>query len=92
MSSPQETSKPLYRQLSNGTRIFPRRGKPPLPEEGYEVDRGDPYIHLPKMPKCKYRVTKQPDSDCCGQSPRLYCEYFEKLIVRSTCVKCSLAS
>lgn len=88
MSSTPGTSGPSFRQLPNGTRIFPKRGKPPQPGPGYEAERGDPFVHVPKLLPCVHRGRKDPKSDCCGQSPRIFCKVVGRTVVRSICVRC----
>lgn len=42
-------------QLPGGILVFPRKGPPPKPPEGYEIEKGDPYVLRPSFSPCKHR-------------------------------------
>lgn len=46
---------PSYTTESDGSRVYPKCGSPPLPPEGYYAEPSDPFRHRLKLPDCPYR-------------------------------------
>lgn len=53
-----------------GRLLYPTRGKPPaVPSPDYTRDPGNPFIMLPILPECKFRVEMEIG---CGDCKRTY--------------------
>lgn len=76
-----------------GTLIAPKRGKPPLPPDGYIATKGDPFVFEPILKPCPKRESrKRYENGCipCGQSNpnQLFCTIEEKYVIPQICKKC----
>ena len=86
--------------LKDGTRMFPRRGKAPEPDEGYEAKATDPYVHLLILEPCDNREFVDPECEGCGNSTTMHCRampntqewlnYEHKIIDRLVCKNCPI--
>jgi hypothetical protein len=75
------------RVLRDGTLIWPHRGKPPAPAEGYEIG-SDPFVHLVKIQPCFHRHERRQTSSCCDYVG-VYCAAKDKTVNRADCSNCS---
>ena len=77
-----------WRKYADGTMAAPRRGKPPVPPEGYEAT-SDPYICVPILVECEWRTTKSVKRACCNQMiDTMWCETLDRKITKLTCQAC----
>lgn len=77
-----------HRQMSDGSIVFPKRGKPPMIVPGFYQDGGDPYLWHPDFIDCVYRCKKDLVLPCGRLSMNWYCELFQKIITPKTCEEC----
>jgi hypothetical protein len=79
-----------YRNI-NGNLHAPRRGKPPAgTPPGYERSDADPYIMVPTVRACKFRVSKQETGTCCPDTFVTWCEHYNKVVIRAECHGCTV--
>ncbi len=76
-------------KLSDETLMFPRKGKPPTPPPGYETYPGDPYVLIPILPPCVFRLSIWVPRSCCpeGKTERKWCDKGHDLSLE-TCTNC----
>jgi hypothetical protein len=55
----------LFRELDDGSRVYPIRGDPPPDIPGYSRDPGNQYRLIPFMPECSFRKQGIFVPDCC---------------------------
>ena len=76
------------RTLPDGTKMAPKRGKPPPIPEGYERADGDPFTFYPLLFECDRREEKVDPSGCCGDYKRKYCTELKMPTDRLMCSQC----
>lgn len=77
------------RKHPNGTLFAPVRGSPP-PEvpHGFVRDPNDPFKFLPELVPCEYRYDDIVRTNCCGDSYRIMCRYYNTNVNREICMQC----
>lgn len=53
-----------FTEYDDGTRVYPKKGNPPIPPPGYQAAPGDPFKLLPIMPDCNQRETGSVRMNC----------------------------
>lgn len=76
------------RILSNGDIVFPARGNPPHPLQGYKRDSRDPYLFHPILTPCGHRGKIYRDRRCSGFKLKIPCSFFSKQVSMVDCLKC----
>ena len=75
------------RKFPDGTIMFPAKGKPPKPLEGYYAF--SPFVHKPLLQPCKYRGFKRVKRDCdCPDRIKLDCQ-IKGGITAGDCLGCT---
>lgn len=75
------------RKLSDGTLVYPHRGIPPVPKEGYMADPGDPFTHFLTLKPCFHRFEQLVSTSCCTELHRR-CAAKDKRVNRLDCQDC----
>jgi hypothetical protein len=65
--------------------IYPKRGKPPPPPEGY-IRTDDPFVFVKELSPCRRRSERLTKTSCCT-SVKLYC--IDEQIVYTDCIDCT---
>ena len=77
------------RQLTDGTLIWPGRGKVPVCPENYAPDRGNPNIFRPIYPEClDLDVRKMDDKSCKCVRKKRFCLNSESVVTGRDCMHC----
>ena len=76
-----------YRYQPDGSKLAPRRGKPPPCPLDFVRDTGDPFHFIPILVDCSYRTKKASTCTGCGGGG-LFCAYGDIRITYATCVGC----
>ena len=77
-----------FRNLPNGDKFAPHRGRPPEPPEGYCRDERDPFLFHPIISECEYRVPYEVNLNCGRNIPALFCDFKGDDILLKECIKC----
>ena len=77
------------RKLKDGTLFAPKRGPAPDVPEGYERADYNPYVFIPVLNPCDYRIEeklncKQRADEVC----RLYCDNIGEYVTKGICKDC----
>ena len=78
---------PRARVLADGTLVFPKRGDPPKPIQGYIKSSTDPYVFKPIVGKCTYRTIERLKV-CGGFKQTILCSLFKKKVTLIDCYTC----
>lgn len=77
-----------YRELDDGSRMFPSRGKPPPEQPGFMRDPGNAFILRPIFPDCPLRKQQSIFTECCDKEIRYWaCEAGVK-VTYNNCLNC----
>ena len=80
-----------WRKNPDGTLWVPRRGRPPLPPQGYEYDPVNPYHCIISLDPCFDRIEEIFVSPGCGcKKLRIRCLIDDKTVTRGDCKSCEL--
>ena len=63
---------------------------PAEPPPGYERSDSDPYIMVPTVRACKFRVSKQETGIWCPDTFVTWCEHYNKVVIRAECHGCTV--
>ncbi len=75
------------RKFPDGTMVFPAKGKPPKPIEGYYAHQ--PYVHKPLLKPCQYRGFERIKRDCeCPDRISMACK-LKGRINAGSCLGCT---
>lgn len=75
--------------LKDGTLVFPIRGNPPKPVQGFVRDPSNPYAFKPILATCKYRKIDDIFYQKCGcTGQKITCALFSTVDM-SKCYKCA---
>lgn len=74
--------------LSDGTLVFPVKGKPPRPVQGFVRDSSNPYAFKPILASCMYRKIDDVFYQKCGcTGQKITCKLFSTIDM-SRCYNC----
>ena len=76
------------RKLFNGDLIFPPKGRPPKPMDGYFIDEGNPYVLHKTMVKCDHLKPIIKRTKCGAQKITYMCERDDFITNYIGCEKC----
>lgn len=78
-----------YREMDDGSRLYPVRGEAPPVTDGFYRDPGNPYILKPIYPECQFRNEAKLIPACCPDKPLLYyvCQKGFK-VTQKECLAC----
>jgi len=77
----------MPRKMPDGTLIYPAKGKPPKPIDGYYAER--PFVHKPLLKPCQYRGFQRVKRECqCPDRIALSCT-IKGLINVGSCLGCT---
>ena len=82
------TKKSTPRKLSDGTLIFPKRGKPPPAIQGYKRVKGSPFVFKPVVAPCIFRSEVEIKRLCGGFVLCYDCSHFNKVVKMVQCLEC----
>ena len=78
-----------FRNRVNGDKYAPKRGKPPLPPDGYFRDEKDPFLFHPILNSCVYRIFYTEQLSCGKRINGTFCDFYEKDITGGDCKRCT---
>lgn len=53
-----------YQEYDDGTRVYPVRGRPPVPPPNYIAAPGEPFKLIPILPECQHRFVGEFKMPC----------------------------
>ncbi len=72
----------------DGSLTFPKRGKPPKAQDGFDVDPKDPYRLIPVFDPCDHRTIRLAETPCGRIAGHPHCELHNKDVHPNDCDIC----
>lgn len=72
-----------------GILIFPHKGDPPGPIQGYIRDKGDPFVFKPILRECCYRSSTS-EKVCGGMRLTMCCSHYQTKVKMVDCLDCTI--
>jgi len=76
------------RVLRTGDIVFPNKGRPPGPVQGFTRDKVNPFLFHPILDPCVHRGPPLVTKLCGGDKICWYCKLFKKEVSLMECYEC----